>query len=141
MKNKSFLPLLELILMIGIFTLAAAICLNTFATANKLSKQSEAKFAAVNAAESVAEAIKSSNGDFSAISEKLGGIADSDSLTVYYDSLWVSTDSENAEFILQVTKKNSGTLFLGTALITVYHGDDLIYELTVGWQEVSENGK
>ena len=141
MKNKSFLPLLELILMIGVFTLAAAICLNTFATANKLSKQSEAKFAAVNAAESVAEAIKSSNGDFSAISEKLGGIADSDSLTVYYDSLWVPTNSKNAEFILQVTKKNSGTLFLGTALITVYHGDDLIYELTVGWQEVSENGK
>ena len=61
MKQKTFVPLMEQICMICIFALAAALCLQGFALANKISEDRHAKDCALISAQNAAEILKEAN--------------------------------------------------------------------------------
>ena len=138
MKNKAFLPLFELIIMIGIFAAASAVCLSVFIKADRVSQNAKNLDRAVEAAENAAEIIKYTRGDLEAAAELLSGKTQSGSVVVCFDENWDPTDAENAAF--RVDAINYEGDLLGKTDILVYSGKDLIYELIVGWQKEARDG-
>lgn len=120
MRNKAFLPLFELIIMIGIFAAAAAICLSVFVKADAISQKAENLDRAVEAAENAAEIIKYTRGDLDALS---------DTVSAYEEG-----------YNLKIVAVNRGEGYLGLTDITVYSGNEPIFELTVGWQKEARDG-
>lgn len=139
MKNKAFLPIFELIIMLGIFATAAALCLSAFARSNASSRAAENLDRAVEAAENAAEMIKYTRGDLEYAAELLSGKTRSGSVVIAFDSDWNPTDAENAVF--RIDAVNYEGEWLGKTDVLVYEGKTLIYELTVGWQTEADDGK
>ena len=114
MTSKTTLSLIEQVIMVLIFSIATAICLNIFVYSNNLSKSNELKDEAVSAAVNAAEILKNTHGDISKAE--------------------ASSNSDN--FSLTVKPVDSGSKFLGKAKIYVLNDGDTIYTLEVSWQEV-----
>ena len=72
MRSKAPLALMEQMVMLLVFALAAALCLQAFVQSDAISQRSEARDRAVELAQSVAEVVKSCHGDLAAAAEKLG---------------------------------------------------------------------
>ena len=125
MKNKTFLPMLEQMIMILIFALAAAFCLQGFAAASRISKRQAVLTEAVVTVQNTAEILKSSQGDFELASELLGGIITTEGLQIPADDYVVTACTAAEEYDL-----------LSSAKIEVMYNTEILYELTVTWQEV-----
>lgn len=125
MKNKTFLPMLEQMIMILIFALAAAFCLQGFAAASRISKRQAVLTEAVVTVQNTAEILKSSQGDFELASELLGGIVTTEGLQIPADDYVVTACTAAEEYDL-----------LSSAKIEVMYNTEILYELTVTWQEV-----
>ena len=82
MKSKAPLSLMEQLIMLLVFALAAALCLQVFVLSGKVSRSSETKSHAVTAVQNAAEVTKSCRGDFESISAILGGSGTLTILTV-----------------------------------------------------------
>ncbi len=132
MKSKTPLVLMEILVAVLVFALAAALCLQAFVRTDRLSEQGELRDRAVLAAQSAAEAVKSCGGDMEQAADLLGGLWADGFLTVHADDT----------LSLFVTPVDSGDALLGTALVEVYSNQDdaRLFELTVAWQEVEEHG-
>lgn len=136
MKNKAFLPLLEQLCMILIFAIAAAFCLQGFATAARLSEWQEKKDHAVLVAQNAAETLKHTAGDFQAAADVYGGTYEDAVWQILYDTDWHCTsNAENTAYVLQAVKAESDDAMLGIAEISVRQENELLFTLTVGWQE------
>ncbi len=122
MKNKVFLPLMEQMCMIALFSIVAALCLRGFALAKEISNQKALQDMAVFQAQNMAETIKNQ-----------GGVLEE--TTLYYNNEWEETTADKAVFCLEVNEIESGHPLLGKAQITVYKGSEQVYGLKVGWQE------
>lgn len=105
--SGSYAALLEMIIVVLLFSLAAAVCVQVFAAARKLERHSKSLTEATLAAQNIAEAFYISNADASSMQETLPmseRIDDASALTVdktfdiklfshtilalYYDSTW-----------------------------------------------------
>ncbi len=140
MKHKVFLPLLEQIIMIGFFAIAAAICLQGFALSNRISKDQFVKDQGVLAAQNTAETLKSTFGDLYSAAAILSGEVSDQSLVILYDSQGKPTlDAEAEEFRVFVQITDSADELLGSATIQILYQDEVIYSLTVGWQKELAN--
>lgn len=150
MKNKALLPLMEQLIMILVFALTAALCLQGFALASKASHRQENANLAALKLQNAAELLKSSSGDFSAAALQLCGTLDDSSILVSYDSRWqtVSSGDTGVNFLLKITPVNTGTPFLGSAHIALYEvtgskissEDQPLFELTTAWQIPAAGG-
>lgn len=125
MKNKTFLPLIEQMIMILIFALAAAFCLQGFASADRLSKRQAVLTEAVVTVQNTAEILKSSHGDYDLAAELLTG-------TVTDTGLQIQTE----DYTLTATATEEQLDSLASAKIKVLYKTETLYELTVSWQEV-----
>ena len=125
MKNKTFLPMIEQMIMILIFALAAAFCLKGFAAASRISKRQAVLTEAVGTVQNTAEILKSSHGDFELASELLNGSLTAEGLQIPADDYVV---------IVHTAAKEHD--FLSSAKIEVMYDAETLYELTVSWQEV-----
>lgn len=126
--SKSGLFLFELIVVIFLFTVSAAICISIFAKSYTFSTDSESLTMSSIKAETAAEVFKSNNGDAGtdaeAIAEALGADPatmdvilgeDNDdygdfTMNLYYDKNWNNTDEINKEYTLTVTAKTGNSL-------------------------------
>ncbi len=145
MKNKSSLTLLELLIMIMVFALAAALCLRTFVYSGKLSEADRVRAEAESAAQNMAELLKSEKGDVSAVYKKLNespfaegmvvsSVGDAGSSVGMLDANWNSRTAPGGTLNMQVRVERSG--FLGTAVITVFDANwSEVYTLSTAWQE------
>ena len=124
MKNKSHLALMEQLLMVLVFSLAAALCLQGFVLANRISSRMETRNQAVTLAQNAAEAVKYHSGDLEQAVEQLA-----------YE--WNGQDSLR----LEITPTDSETPFLGTARIRVFQDAEVIFEITAAWQEENANAE
>lgn len=83
--SKTPLFLMELILMFLIFSLSAAICLQVFAGAKRISEESRRLDYAVTQAQTAAEYWKASHGDLQKTAEQMGTSVESDGFYISND--------------------------------------------------------
>ena len=112
MKSKTSLILMEQLMMILIFALAAAICLQLFAGAKAIAEETSRLDQAVILAQNAAEVLKATGGDIVA-AEVL---------------------SEEG-YRLTVHKQESSVSGLGMAEIQVSFSENVLFTLNAGWQE------
>ncbi len=127
MKNKASLVLIEQAIMILVFALAAALCLQAFAWSEKSTRQTAEKDKAAVCAQNTAELVRHHCGDLEAAAAQYGGSVYENHWTVQQDGMTVTA-----------TVEETFSPLLGQALVTVQGatGDTLV-QLTVSWQEVA----
>ena len=136
MNRKSVLQLIELLIMVLVFAIAACICIRCFVYADTLSKEQENKTAAVQVAQNAAEHLKSFSGDMEAAAAVMGGYCEDDIWYIPMDTSWNVTDaSAQAAFLLTVTRQEPTELPMATALVCVSEGTKTLIQFTVAWQE------
>lgn len=149
MKSKAPLMLMEQIVMLLVFALAAALCLQAFVKADEISRQAEARDHAVVLCQNVAEQIKESGEKdplvLSAMAVRLDAdvVYPNESFILCYDGDWQRTDVEaDTVYMLGVSAVDSGVPGLGKASVFVQMGDDgeELFRVDVAWQEVSAHG-
>lgn len=125
-RSKAPLALMEQIIMILVFALASAVCLQAFVYSDSLSKQGEIRDAAVTYAQQMAEYCKAEDGDLDKVSEKLQADRESDGLSLSYPE-------DGLNLRLRVV---SSETYLEKAEITVTdeNGEE-IYSLSIAWQK------
>lgn len=137
MRSKSPLTLMEQLVMILVFALAAALCLQVFVFADQSSARNEKIDRAVLACQNAAETIKAAK--FEDAARLLGGSFSDGALSVRYDENWELTEND-CVYLLQAEPIPSPVDGLGKAHVRVAPVDEpeeVLFELTVGWQEVS----
>lgn len=143
MKNKAPLALMEQLVMVLVFALAAAVCLQVFVFSDQMSRRNEIMDRAVLAAQSAAETIKHTKGDYRQATQTLGGNWDETAWNLCYNEKGdLITHAEDAAFLLSVSETDSGQPLLGMAEVTAEMPDgDVLFVIPVAWQEVDENAR
>lgn len=141
MRNKAPLVLMEQIVMVLVFALAAALCIQTFALSNRLSGTGSARDRALILAQSAAEICKNSRFDTDELISRLGGQVSQGLYYVDYGSDWTEpAEGDSYTYRLCVQGMPSGIPGLGQAEVWVTAkasaGDQTLTRLTVAWQEV-----
>lgn len=127
MKNRASLVLLEQLVMVLVFALAAAICLQIFVKADAISQETAMLGQAQVLAQNGAETLKAAGGDLQETVSALGGSIQDGTLTL----------AEN-ELVLSITPTPTQIPELGRAEVSVTHDGTALCTLTVGWQEVAQ---
>ena len=119
MRNKTSLMLIELLIMLLVFILAAALCLQAFLWADATSDRSAQRDRAVVAAQNGAELTRRYAGDLETAAAEQGGTWDGETWT------FIANDCQ-----VTVTLLPNQTPYMGTALVCA--GD---VEFSVSWQK------
>lgn len=121
MKHRTPLVLLELTVMLLVFSLAAVLCLQGFTWANAQSLEESQKDRALQQLQNTAELLKAGQ----SVPESL-----------LFDENWQPVE-ENPSFILRMIPVEQEIPYLSTARLEVTKADGSpLGELTVSWQEV-----
>lgn len=112
MKNRTSLVLMEQLVMVLVFALAAAVCLQLFAKADAISCQTARRDEAVILAQSVAEQLKSG---------------------VQPEQL--SENPEQGGYIVKIHPVKTEIPGLAQAQIHILWESEVLFSLTTGWQE------
>ena len=115
MKSKVTLVLTELLIMILVFSLAAAVCLQVFVRAGEISRHTALRDEASILAQNAAELLKATGGDL----EQAAALCD-------------------GALRLELEKLPADIPGLGEAQIRVYSGEELLVSFQTGWQEVAQ---
>lgn len=116
MKNRTILSLIEMLIMVMVFAVAAAICLRAFVWADLTSRDSKEAAAAALKAEEAAEILQHFEGDPEAASETYGGEVSDDAgasdgnsgiWVVGFDSDWQIVPAESAVYCLRAEPVDS----------------------------------
>lgn len=111
MKNRASLLLMEQLIMILVFALAAALCLQIFVEADAIADRTACLDEAVRIAQNTAEACKHTGNP--------------------------SVSSENDHFCIQIQEQETAILGFSKATVTVSCPCGASFQLTAGWQEVA----
>lgn len=133
MKNKAPLALMEQLIMLLVFALAAALCLQIFAHSGNISRRCEAQAFAATAVQNVAETVKHNRGNLSPFT---GDSAAAQAL-IGFDEQWQETALTDADYHILVTLEETDVPGLGKASVTARTaaGEEL-FGIAVCWQEV-----
>ncbi len=151
-RSRAPLALMELTVMLLVFALAAALCLQAFVASSRQAAQSQARDTAVRLAQTAAETLKAAGGTEAeaeaAAAERLGGQVEQGVWYILYDADWnpveqdgtyrlealpgplggVESTEHLAQVRLQVTEEDAGE-------------NEALCTLTVAWQkEVGGDG-
>ncbi len=137
MKSKAPFALIEQLVMVLVFALSAALCVQVFILSDRTSSWNEARDHALVEAQNVAETLKSCHGDCEAAAQSLGGRYDGTQWELEYDVAWQPAADGQASYYVQVSRTESGEALLGSAEITVFTAEGQpLCTLPVAWQEV-----
>ncbi len=120
MKNKSTLMMIEIVIMIFVFSLASAVCLKIFTESNFVSQESLILDRASVIAQNTAELLKASRGNTEYVNE------------------YISNNLTDDEYTVEISKNENEQKYLGTAKVSVKYMDDEVFSVTASWQEVSD---
>ena len=115
-SSKAKLFLIELIIIILFFSLAAAVCMQIFAGAHTLSQKSEDLTEGIMIAQQVSEEFHS-------------GMHRESEVVAYFDEDWQPIAMQSENYVSISVSKNEG---INQANICVYSERGLVYELTAG---------
>ncbi|MBR5519556.1 MAG: hypothetical protein IKU55_02445 [Clostridia bacterium] len=105
--KRTTLFLIELAICLGVFAFCAAVCLNLFAQAKRLTCASTDLTAASVAAQSAAEVYRAADGDLEVCANLLGATPIDEGLRIGYDENWQKTN-ESPQFWLEIAPKSDG---------------------------------
>ena len=135
MKNKAPLTMMEQVIMLLVFALAAGLCLQAFVAANQTSKTYAARDRAATAAQSAAETLKATTGNYEEAADLLGGILWEGNLTVYYDENWRLSDAPDIAYVVTAPPADLSQPFLAQTTVTVTDADlEPLFSLPICWQ-------
>ena len=131
MKNKSLLIVTELLIMLLVFALAAALCLRIFFWADSRSRALELRDRALLLTESAAEILKNCRGDYDRAAGLLGGTLTEEGLLL----------AEEDGICIRISPEDAAVPLLGQARVQALSSLDgsQIFSLTVCWQEVTSH--
>ena len=104
-RSKSTLFLMEQLIVILIFAICAAVCVQIFVSSYLTTVESKDRSNALIAAESCAESYKATFGNLAETAELLGGelSPEADAIAVLYDKQWQVCGEADAVYILRLT--------------------------------------
>jgi len=142
MRSRAPLALMEQLIMVLVFALAAAVCIQAFVLADRRSALSDARDHAVVISQSMAEIYKNCRGDAARASQVYGGVAEKQDWVTYWSARWEPADgAEDAAYQIRVAPDpRSAQPGLGRATLSASGSDGLSYTLDLAWQEADENG-
>ncbi|SFQ36184.1 hypothetical protein SAMN02910358_01766 [Lachnospiraceae bacterium XBB1006] len=121
-RSKAPLALMEQVIMVLVFALAAAICVKAFVMARSMSIQSRTRDRAMEICQSMAEQYKS---------EQLNTTPEA----VFYDGMWRVTE-ENSTYKLEFKADNNDAYEVsGTLYMVEVEKNKIICKLKVAWQK------
>ncbi len=132
---------MELMIMILVFSLASALCVRMFVSADLRSQKNEETDRAVFEVQNTAEIIKFCSGDLEEAAGLLNGSLEDDVLCVNYDSQWNVNDAEEtASYRITAVLEDTKQELLGISSVAAEtaEGEEL-FRLRVAWQEVKAN--
>lgn len=140
MKSHAPLALMEQLVMVLVFALAAALCVQTFALSSHISRTGAARDRAVIEAQNAAELCKAEGFDAARLESQLSGRTEQGVVYTYYDENW-ETIGYLAEYAYCLQVQNvPAQPGLGKAEVRVSAVDgEVLSELSVAWQEVDGN--
>lgn len=126
MKNRASLVLLEQLILVLVFALAATVCLGAFVKASQLSGEIARKDQAVVLVQNQAEHLKAASGQWP-------------DEPIFYDENWHVTE-DSGIYRLETQLQPTGIPGLGRAQVRMIHTEDweILFSLTVSWQEVGQ---
>lgn len=144
MKSKAPLSLMEQMVMILVFALAAALCLQAFVQSDAMSRRAEARDRAAVVCQSAAEALRYTGGSLETAAGLLNGECAQGLLWIDYDEEWKPVET-GERYRLAATGVNSSVPGLGKAVVWVTdeagEEPDVLFRIEVAWQtEVNPNG-
>lgn len=123
MRSRAPLSLMEQMVMLAVFAVAAAVCLRVFVQSDQLSRESEARDRAALVCQNAAEVIRRTGRPAEA-----GGR--------YYDENWAPASEAEGRYRLEVRALESGQPGLCQAAVSVCERDGrTLFELNIAWQE------
>jgi len=140
MKSKAPLLMMEQIIMVLVFALAAALCLQTFVLSGKISKMTEAKNRAVVEAQNAAEQIKARGLQQYLEEQQVEPILEG--FRVCFDENWEKVQGEaSAAFYLDICPLNHDNEYYRRQDIIIKQkdGTELIRIPVAGQTEVMQN--
>ncbi len=148
MRSKTPLALMEQVVMVLVFALAAALCLQVFELADRTSRRNEAIDRAVQVCQTAAETLKAAGGDVAhaqqAAAARMGGAVEEGLWYVLYNENWKPVDGiDEAVYALYVrgaAAQTDGMVKADVWAETCEVDGGELFSLTVVWQEVSGNG-
>ena len=128
MKNRAALVLMEQLVMVLVFALAASLCLLAFSHGHRISAETDRQDRAIDLAISGCETVKAHRGDLDAAAEVLKGQTKHGVLLV---------DREDLRMEIRILDPQIP--HLGQAEVRIFreNSEECIYSLAVSWQEVS----
>ena len=141
MKSKAPLLLMEQMVMLLVFALAAALCVQAFVKSDAISARGEARDQAVIAAQSAAEMIRLGGGSpekalRGAADELSGSISEDGALRLYYDAEWHPTPDASDEngYCLMAEPSAEQEPGLSQVTLTVSSPEEALVSFTIAWQ-------
>lgn len=127
-KTSGFGPsLIELIVAVALFSIAAAICVRLFAGAKTISDEAAELSRAVVAAQSAAECIKAADGDCAQAARMCSGKTTAGGFEIGYNSDFTPCEGNEKYLLRAETTVNDGVI---SCQITVFKGQTEIYSIT-----------
>lgn len=147
-RSKAPLAMMEQMVMLLVFALAAALCLQAFVKSDGLSKRGESRDRAAVLCQNAAEVLRSTGGDFGAAAEKLEAAQyTQDSFQIFYGEDWQSCAMTAPNvypfgYTLGASRLETDVPGLGKAGVWVQMDEtgEELFRLEVAWQEVSAHG-
>lgn len=138
MKSKAPLALMEQLVMLLVFALAAALCIQVFVLSSRMSQWCVARDRAVTEVQNAAEAVKAFAGDLKLCEALLGGTVEERHWQIAYDENWNTSMVDGAYHLITVMLP-SPVPTLGVAEISAQTaGGDILFCVTISWQEVPD---
>ena len=139
MKSKAPLALMEQILMVLVFALAAGLCLQVFVFSGQVMRRCEAQDRAVLEVQNTAEVWKMNRGDPQKCEQMLGGAWDADTWQIGYDAQWQETHGTEVQYLVCAVPVATDDTLLGAADIFAQTvNGDCLFQLRVAWQEAKD---
>ena len=136
MKSKAPLLLMEQMVMLLVFALAAALCLQAFVKSDGISRDSADRDRAVVLVQTAAETVRAARGSTEEAAEALGlEFGQGSTMYRYYDENWNPVSGTEGAYRLTVQGIYDVPPGLGKASVIMSEADDdTLFELEVAWQ-------
>lgn len=140
MRSKAPLALMEQMIMILVFALAAALCLRAFVSADTLSRQRELRDRALTEGQSMAELTKAESGNLAQAASVYGGRLEDGVWQCLFGQDWQQTENASAAYCRLEVAPSEGEPGLGSAQVSGYSVDSgtQLFSFSIAWQEEVE---